>query len=135
MPWHKFARAPAQSPVRQFASVAAVLIVGVLTGCATPAPQGGMASDRDGDYRVDDRPDGFLLSVSYSRYQMIPESAAVTAACKQHLTATAYDVADKRGRKIDPVNEQRIRLSMGRNGLTGITSCEASAPIFWARQP
>lgn len=104
-----------------------------LTGCAAPAPQGGTASDRDAAYNVEDRADGFLVSVSYDRYQFIPESSAVAAACKQQLTATAYEVADKKGRKIEAVNEQRIRLSMGRNGLTGITSCEASVPVIWAK--
>lgn len=107
-----------------------------LAACASPvqhsqAPQ--TTADKDTAYSVEDRPDGFTLSVSYSRYQFIPESSAVASACKQALTATAYDVADKRGRKIEPVNEQRIRMSMGRNGFTGITSCEASAPVTWAR--
>lgn len=35
--------------------------------------------------------------------------------------------------KIEPVNEQRIGVSMGRNGLTGMTSCEASVPVIWKR--
>ena len=113
--------------------LAAALVVMALVGCATPAPQGGTAADRDAQYKVEDRPDGFLLSITYDRYQFIPESSAVAAACKQQLTATAFDVADKKGRKIEPVNEQRIRLSMGRNGFTGITSCEASVPVVWAR--
>lgn len=113
--------------------LALILLASALAGCATPAPQGGSASDRDASYQVEERPDGFLLSITYDRYQFIPESAALAAACKQQLTATAYDVADKRGRKIEPVNEQRIRLSMGRNGLTGGTSCEASVPVVWAK--
>ena len=39
---------------------------------------------------------------------------------------------EARGRKIQPVNEQRIRLSMGRDGFTGITSCSATAPVDFA---
>lgn len=114
-----------------------VLIVAVLAlaGCAAPTShhQGAQqAADRDTSFSVSERPDGFLLAVSYSRYQYIPESAAVAAACKQALTSTAYDVAEKRGRQIEPVNEQRIKFSMGRNGFTGITSCEASVPVKWA---
>jgi hypothetical protein len=105
------------------------------TACATPVSQTQTAmttADKDTSYAVDERPDGFTLTVQYGRYQFIPESSAVATACKQALTATAFDVADKRGRKIQPVNEQRIRLSMGRNGLTGFTTCEASVPVFWA---
>ena len=110
----------------------AALTVG-LAGCATPSPQAPGAIDKDTAVRVDERPNGFNVSISYSRYQFIPESVAVQAACRQALTATAYDVADQRGKKIEPVNEQRIRISMGRNGLTGITSCEASVPVSWAK--
>lgn len=105
----------------------------VLGACASPSPQGGVAGDKDASYTVTERPDGFEIAVSYSRYQFIPESTAVATACRQALTAGAFDVADKRGRKIEAVNEQRIRLSMGRNGFTGITSCEASVPAIWAK--
>ena len=111
------------------------IAVAILSGCASPAPQGGAhaGTDPNATYSVEERPDGFLVSVAYSRYQFIPESNAVQTACRQALTAHAFDVAEKRGRKIEPINEQRIRISMGRNGLTGITSCEASAPVSWAQ--
>lgn len=108
----------------------------VLAGCATAVPQGhgpSQTSDKDTSFTVVDTADGFTLAVVYARYQFIPESSAVASACKQALTATAYDVADKRGRKIERVNEQRIRISMGRNGFTGMTSCEASTPVAWAK--
>ena len=39
-----------------------------------------------------------------------------------------------KGKKIKQLDEQRIRLSFGRNGLTGVTSCLASAIAEWARQ-
>jgi hypothetical protein len=44
----------------------------------------------------------------------------------------AHDIAENRGKKIQPINEQRIRLSFGRNGFTGITSCSATAPADFA---
>ena len=114
-------------------SIWMVAIAVGLGGCATPSAQTPGVIDKDATVKVDERPDGFNVSISYSRYQFIPESVAVQAACRQALTATAYDVADQRGKKIEPVNEQRIRISMGRNGLTGITSCEASVPVSWAK--
>jgi hypothetical protein len=113
-------------------TILAVLLC--MAGCATPVEYGTQPKatlDRDTRYTVDERPDGFTASVSYDRYQFIPETAAVMAACKSALMALAYDVADRRGRKIEPLNEQRIRISTGRNGLTGITSCEASVPAVW----
>lgn len=108
--------------------IAAALAV----GCATPSPQN-EPGDKNAAHAVKETPEGFLISISYSRYQFVPESAAVMAACKQALTAAAYDVAAQRGRDIEPINEQRIRLSMGRNGFTGITSCEGSASAAWKK--
>jgi hypothetical protein len=70
--------------------------------------------------------------VVYDRYQFMPESDALAMACKHALTSIAYDVAEARGRKIEPINEQRIRISFGRNGLSGVTSCSASAPAVYA---
>ncbi|WP_439684839.1 hypothetical protein MNJPNG_04855 [Cupriavidus oxalaticus] len=87
--------------------------------------------DRDTDYAVDDLPGGFTLTVNYSRYQFVPELSAVATACKATLTSIAHDLAAQKGRAIEPIDEQRIKLSMGRNGFTGMTSCSASAPVKW----
>lgn len=100
-----------------------------LAGCATSAPGGD--SSAHGAYTATDAPGGFLVSIKYGRYQFVPESAAVQQACIQALTASAYDEAAKRGRAIQAVDLQRIKVSMGRNILTGVTSCEASAPVDW----
>lgn len=112
-----------------------LLLLSLLLGaCATPVSHTNapMATyDKDTVYAVEDRPDGFGLTVFYSRYQFIPESSAVATACKSALTSLAWEIAERRGKKIDPVNEQRIRISMGRNGVTGITSCQAFAVVAW----
>lgn len=50
-------------------------------------------------------------------------------ACKSALMSIAYEHAEKLGKQIENINEQRIKLSMGRNGLSGITSCSASVPV------
>jgi hypothetical protein len=112
----------------------ALLLVLGLAGCATPAQYSTapMAPyDRDTDYQVDERNDGFAVTIYYSRYQFFPESSAVATAYKSAATAIAHDVADRRGRQIEPLDEQRIRISMGRNGLTGITSCSVQAIAKW----
>jgi hypothetical protein len=116
--------------MRRSKSVVPVALL--LVGCATPVSYTNQALhtyDKDTEYSIEERPDGFALTVYYSRYQFIPESDAVATACKSALTAIAYEVAEDRGRSIDQINEQRIRISMGRNGLTGITSCSATAPV------
>ncbi len=35
--------------------------------------------------------------------------------------------------EIVPINDQEVRISMGRNGLTGITSCSASVPAYYKK--
>lgn len=89
--------------------------------------------DKDTEYAVEERLEGFALTVYYSRYQFIPESDAVATACKSALTSLAWELAEKRGKPIEPINEQRIRISMGRNGLSGITSCQGNTVVSWRR--
>ncbi|MGL0943375.1 hypothetical protein ACSTDY_13865 [Vibrio vulnificus] len=106
----------------------------LLAGCATPVKQTDIPLsiyDKDTEYGIRDRVNGFDITVYYSRYQFIPESDAVAQACKSQLTAIAWEHSDNVQRKIKPVNEQRIRLSMGRNAFAGITSCEAAAVVEW----
>lgn len=116
-------------------NIAVLTAVLVLAGCATSAtkyPAGSMTQlDEHTRYAIEEGADGFNLTVAYSRYQFVPESSAVAIACKAALTSTAWEIAKQRGKKIHPVNEQRIKLSMGRNGFSGITSCSASAPVEW----
>ena len=84
-----------------------------LTACATSMQQTDAKMtqyDRDTDYAITPRDDGFAVSIYYSRYQFIPESGAVATACKSALTAIAYEHADKKGKKIGPINEQRARI-------------------------
>jgi len=89
--------------------------------------------DRDTEYSIEETEDGFTVTVYYSRYQFWPESPAVATACKSQLTAIAWDQSEKKGKAIEPINEQRIRISMGRNILTGITSCQAHAIVKWKK--
>ena len=112
------------------------LFCSLLIGCATPtkmtdAPM--IYYDKDTEYAITDNNNGFSIAINYSRYQFIPESSAVDTACKSAVTTIAYEHADKQGRKIHPLNEQQIRISMGRNGLTGITSCSAMAVAEWEK--
>jgi hypothetical protein len=106
----------------------------LLSACATPVSHTNTplsTYDKDTEYGVEDRSDGFGITTYYSRYQFIPESDAVATACKSALTSIAWEIAEKKGKLIEPINEQRIRISMGRNGLSGITSCQAYAVVKW----
>jgi hypothetical protein len=108
-----------------------------LNGCATPvsyttAPMTKL--DQHTEYVVDEFDGGFSLTIYYSRYQFIPESDAVDAAAETQLTSLAYEIADRRNKKIQPINEQRIRKSMGRNGVSGITSWSGTVKVFYEDQ-
>jgi hypothetical protein len=114
-----------------------VLLLAV-TGCATPVAYTNrpmQTYDRDTEYSIEERPGGFALTIYYSRYQFVPESDAIVAACRSSLVAIAHEVAERRGRRIEQINEQRIRLSMGRNGVIGITSCSATTPVTYTEAP
>lgn len=105
-----------------------VLLLLLLTGCATPVGHTNIplsTYDKNTEYGIQDNTDGFAITVYYSRYQFVPESDAVALACKSQLTAIAYEYADSIGHDIEPINEQRLRISLGRNALSGITSCQA----------
>ena len=106
----------------------------LLSACAMPVSHTNIplfSYDKDTEYGIEERTDGFDITVYYSRYQFIPESDAVATACKSALTSIAWEVAEKKGKQIEPINEQRIRISMGRNGLSGITSCQSFAVAKW----
>lgn len=111
--------------------IASLLLLGA---CATPVSHTNTplaTYDKDTEYGLEERPDGFGITVYYSRYQFIPESDAVATACKFALTSIAWELAEKKGKEIEPINEQRIRISMGRNGFSGITSCQAFTVVKW----
>lgn len=106
----------------------------ILASCATPVGYTEEALtryDKDTTYRIDDHADGFTITMYYSRYQFWPESGAVLDAAKSNLTAICYDVADSRAKEIKPINEQRIKMSMGRNGLSGTTSWTGTVKAFY----
>jgi hypothetical protein len=114
-----------------------VLVLGwmaVSVGCA-PAlrhPDVSLtAYDRDTGYRVTPQDTGFTLAVYYSRYQVMPEQSAVATVCQSAAQTLAYAEAQKQGKKIRPLTEHQIRLSLDRNEITGLTSCSARVTAEW----
>lgn len=117
-------------------SATIIFFIILLSACATPVSHTNIPMtkyDKDTEYAIEEREDGFSITVYYSRYQFIPESGAVATACKSMLTSLAWEIADKKGKEIEQINEQQIRISMGRNGITGITSCQAYAIAKWKK--
>jgi hypothetical protein len=105
-----------------------------LGACTTPADVSrplDAGKGNDAKIKIADTKNGFTVDVRYSRYQFIPESSALLEACRSIVTARAFEEASNRGREIEPINEQSIRISTGRNGLLGLTSCRAFAEARW----
>ena len=116
--------------------ISSLLFISWLIGCATPVSHMNIplsSYDKDTEYGIERQENGFGITIYYSRYQFIPESDALATACRSQLTAIAWEYADRVGKQIEPINEQRIRISMGRNGMSGITSCQASAIVGWKK--
>ena len=112
--------------------VLVAVLLGVMVGC-TSFPARRLTSDPDATYTVENLPGGFMISSTYSRPSLAADKETVQSSCKRGLMATAQDYADSFGRTIQPLDEGRIRLSMSRNGTTGMTRCDASVPVVWSR--
>ena len=85
--------------------------------------------NQETEFRIDQEDAGFVITIYYSKYQFWPQSGVIYTACKSTITSIAYEHADKLKKKIKPINEQRIRFDMGRNSLSGVSSCSATVKV------
>jgi hypothetical protein len=116
--------------------IAALLLLTLTAGaCTTPSDVSKPLSavpDKNAKIAVKETNDGFSVDVSYSRYQFIPETGAIIMACKSIALARAREEATSKGRAIQTLSDVDVRVSTGRNGLTGGTSCRAFVEAKWA---
>jgi hypothetical protein len=118
--------------LRRTACLAA--IVAILTGCSVPDPNADLPMtryDRETEYRTEDTLTGFTVTINHSRGQLVPDMGTVGQSCRQALVTVAQEIAERRGRRIAPINDSRIRTSFVRNPVTGLTHCSATVPVFW----
>lgn len=87
--------------------------------------------DKNAKFTLHDTPTGFTVEVRYSRYQFVPEASALLVACRSLVLARAHDEAKRRGREIEPIDEQTVRVSTGRNIVNARTACRAFAEAKW----
>lgn len=107
-----------------------------LAACTTPADVSRPlteVADKNAKFAIKDTTTGFSVEVRYSRYQFVPEADALLVACRSLVAARAYDEAKARGREIEPINEQAILVSTGRNIVNARTACRAFAEATWKR--
>ena len=105
-----------------------LLCISVLAACTTPADVSvplGAGGDKNAKFSIKDTAQGFTVDLRYSRYQFVPEADALLVACKSIATNRAYEEAKLRGKEIQPINEQNLRVSVGRNIISARTACRA----------
>jgi hypothetical protein len=111
-----------------------MVVLALLGACTTPADVTkplSVANDPNAKVAIVDTADGFTVEVAYSRYQFIPETSAIFTACRSIALARASEEAKRRNREIQPINEQDIRVSAGRNILNARTACRAFVETRW----
>ncbi|WP_428674531.1 hypothetical protein [Reyranella sp.] len=95
------------------------------------APASLVPYDRNTKYQVDTASSGFTLTVDYSRSHFIPEPDAVEEACKNAFVTVAQDVAAKRGRRVQQIDEQQIATKLGSNEHNNLLYCTATGLVAW----
>lgn len=75
---------------------------------------------------IEDNDDALKVTIHYSSYQFMPQDFAIKKECKKQLISIAEEYSEKTNHRIKPINEKDIKLSLGRNDMTAISSCEAS---------
>lgn len=109
-----------------------VLLLCFLVGCGKPfiySNETLIKYDNHARYRIGENEKGFKIIVYYSRYQFIPESVGVKVACRNYVKRIADEIAEQKGKKLLPIDEQEIRISINRDDYTGITSCSARVSV------
>jgi hypothetical protein len=106
-------------------------IAALLLAVAACAPKGLEPYDANTNYRADATSSGFTLTIDYSRRSFMPESEAVREACRNAFATIAQATAGKRGRRIQPIDEQRVDMRLQRNEISNMTYCTATGPVAW----
>ena len=111
-------------------------VVAMLAGCAVPQQiplQEAYSYDKDTKFAINEESDGFVLTVDYARQQFIAmKTEAGVRECKSKLASIARELSDKTGRKMKPINEERITLFMSPDNRRGNdTYCHAQYKVEW----
>jgi hypothetical protein len=109
------------------------LALAVASGCEAPVSYTELPLtpyDKNTRYRVDDSLSGFTLYLDQAQYQFILNDA-ILASCTQAIKKLAHEIGERRGHTIE-IDGERVKMSFGRNGVNGISSCSAMVPVGWS---
>jgi hypothetical protein len=119
--------------MRRWIAPAAFLVLAVASGCEAPARYTALPMtpyDEDTAYGVDDSPSGFTLYLQQARYQFVLNDD-IRASCAQAIRSVAHEIGERQGRHIE-FDNLHAKMSFGRNGVNGISSCTAMVPVIWS---
>ena len=112
----------------------AFVAIAALSACTTPADVSKpttAGANENAKFAVKDTATGFTVDLTYSRYQFVPAPDALLVECRSIASSRAYDEARMKGREIQPINDQDIRVSTGRNIVNARTKCRAFVEVHW----
>ena len=106
----------------------------LLMNCAIPVSHANTPLtryDNHTEYRIENRDDGFNLTVYLKMWQLHQKNETVATICKIRLKEIAKEHSDITGKPINYILESDIQLTIGRNDESAITSCQANAVVKW----
>jgi predicted small lipoprotein YifL len=109
--------------------VAVLAVLTMLAGCGSKVEliphQEAHAYDKDTNFSIQEESDGFMLTVDYGKpaeLRWLQPGLGLTGPgtreCKAKLISIARELSDKAGRKIKPINEESITVSLTHTGAT-----------------
>ena len=116
---------------------AVLVVLAMLAGCASKREyipqQEAYSYDKNTSFAMQEESDGFMLTVDYAKEPSFLEfHSAIAKQCKSQLTSIARELSDKTGRKIKPVNEERITISVGDDDNDARkVHCHAQVKVEW----
>ncbi|WP_454720555.1 MULTISPECIES: hypothetical protein [Cupriavidus] len=122
----------------KFTKVLAAMACLTAAACTTPTPMPGNGRqmstyDTDTEYTVEYVADGFTLTVNHRYGGFTVRTGTAQATCRAMLASVANNLAERRQRRIEPIDPQRIRLATSRNWYGSMATCSATAPVVWQR--
>ncbi len=104
----------------------------LLVGCTSArisAPEGMVPYDDHTAYSYLLSNGRLRVDVVYERYQFMPETTYLVSECKAALQEVVSHVAASLKLRTVPPDDKSISSAVGRNGVLGVSSCNASTSV------
>lgn len=117
-----------------FARRVICILSALMVGCTAVDYSGGQMRKYDNatSYHVTDLPNGMKIAVRSDKYQFATNPLALKDEGLSALRFIAREQAAQRGRTIQPIRDEDIMYSTGRNVLLGTTTWSATAIVLFS---